>query len=317
MQNNEPKVSIITPCYNGEKYLTHFFDSLVGQKYNNVEFIFVDDGSTDSTADIYKKYEIKLKEKGWECKYIYKNNGGAASAINSALPLISGKYLIWTDSDDILYPNHIDEKVRYMEEHPEYAIVYCFLDVVKYDNLEEVLYIDKRALNCNKAFYNILFERPITWPPVGVIVRTDALFDVIPEKKIPVCSGGQNCQIQMPVLYKYSCGFINKSLGKYVQREDSHSHVHKRKFLHRRLQMLKIWMLTISSLKYAGKQEKRDLLLTVLLRNIFMILEHYLSRIFSLKKNDNHFILNILFIKLSFKLCRNSQTLTAVEKERE
>ena len=48
----EPKVSLISPCHNGENYLTRFLDSLLVQTYTNVEFIFVDDGSTDKTSDI-------------------------------------------------------------------------------------------------------------------------------------------------------------------------------------------------------------------------------------------------------------------------
>ena len=51
-----PKVSIISPCYNGERYLNRFFDSLLIQNYKNVEFIFVDDGSTDNT----KKFLITM-----------------------------------------------------------------------------------------------------------------------------------------------------------------------------------------------------------------------------------------------------------------
>ena len=133
-----PKVSIITPCYNGEKHLEYFLNSLLTQDYFNVEFFFVDDGSTDNTKEIFYSYIPKLEEKGWNVKYIYKGNGGAASAINAALPLISGKYFIWPDSDDILYPNHISEKVKYMEQYPEYAIAYAISDIIKFENRDKI-----------------------------------------------------------------------------------------------------------------------------------------------------------------------------------
>lgn len=62
--NFEPKVSLISPCYNGERYLSHFLDSLLLQNYNNVEFIFVDDGSTDKTREVFESYRKGLENKG-------------------------------------------------------------------------------------------------------------------------------------------------------------------------------------------------------------------------------------------------------------
>lgn len=52
------KVSLVSPCYNGESHLGYFIDSLLAQTYPNVEFIFVDDGSTDRTAEIFASYPL-------------------------------------------------------------------------------------------------------------------------------------------------------------------------------------------------------------------------------------------------------------------
>ena len=51
------KVSIVTPCYNGEKYLERFLKSILNQSYGNIELIFINDGSTDQTEEIIKKYK--------------------------------------------------------------------------------------------------------------------------------------------------------------------------------------------------------------------------------------------------------------------
>ena len=61
---NQPPVSIITPCYNGESDLERYFESILKQTYQNMELIFVDDGSTDRTSEIAEKYRGKLEGRG-------------------------------------------------------------------------------------------------------------------------------------------------------------------------------------------------------------------------------------------------------------
>ena len=152
---DKPKCTIISPCFNGEEYLENFLESLFIQTYTNVEFIFVNDGSTDKTEHIYYKYKTKLEDKGWTCKYIYQNNAGQAQAINTALKYVSGKYLIWPDSDDILYKNHIQEKIEFMEKNKEYGIAYCFIDDVYANNLDKIVHV-RNIIPDNKGFKNIL-----------------------------------------------------------------------------------------------------------------------------------------------------------------
>lgn len=57
------KVSVITPCYNGESFIARFLDSLLVQTYNNIEFILINDGSTDKTEEIVRSYRKKFKDK--------------------------------------------------------------------------------------------------------------------------------------------------------------------------------------------------------------------------------------------------------------
>ena len=91
MEKN-PLVSIISPCYNGEKYLLPFLKSLLEQDYAPIELIFVNDGSTDGTEQIVLSYKERLSEKGIELQYIYQENAGQAAAINCGLKVFSGEY---------------------------------------------------------------------------------------------------------------------------------------------------------------------------------------------------------------------------------
>ena len=107
----QPLVSIITPCYNGEPYLDQYFDSILKQTYQHLELIFVDDGSTDRTSEIAENYREKLEYRGIRYILLKQENRGQASALNHGLKYFTGEYLTWPDSDDVMTPECIEEKV--------------------------------------------------------------------------------------------------------------------------------------------------------------------------------------------------------------
>ena len=104
-----PLVSIVTPCYNGEKYLERYFESILQQTYTNCQLIFMDDGSTDNTREIVTTYKEKLANKGMSVEYYYNMNRGQAYAVGEGLKHIKGEYYIWPDADDILTPDSIQK----------------------------------------------------------------------------------------------------------------------------------------------------------------------------------------------------------------
>lgn len=89
------KISVIIPVYNGEKYIEDTLKSLQRQDYLNLEIIVINDGSTDKTIEILKKYQGKVK-------IINQKNGGASKARNKGIEHMTGKYLIFLDADDWL-----------------------------------------------------------------------------------------------------------------------------------------------------------------------------------------------------------------------
>ena len=99
------KVSIIVPFYNSKKYLKRCLDSLVKQSLNDVEIIFVNDGSTDGSEKIVYDYFNKDNR----IKLFNKKNGGQASARNFGLSKAHGDYIIFIDSDDYVEENLCEE----------------------------------------------------------------------------------------------------------------------------------------------------------------------------------------------------------------
>lgn len=90
------KISIIVPIYNAEKCLKRCIDSILNQTYKNLEIILVNDGSTDSSAQIIEDYARKDQR----IKIINKSNGGQSSARNEGIEYATGKYIAFVDSDD-------------------------------------------------------------------------------------------------------------------------------------------------------------------------------------------------------------------------
>lgn len=122
--NINPKVSVITPAYNAEKYISESVDSILNQTFNDFEIIVIDDCSTDKTWDIIQEYAVRDNR-----IVAVKNdeNLGIAGNRNKGLGLARGKYIAWQDADDISLPTRIQKQFDFLESHPEVGIVGGFL----------------------------------------------------------------------------------------------------------------------------------------------------------------------------------------------
>lgn len=101
----KPKVSVIIPIYNVEKYLARCMDSLLNQTLEDIEIIMVDDGSTDNSPMMCDEYEKKDKR----VKVVHKKNNGLGMARNSGLEIANGQYVAFIDSDDFIDRNAFKE----------------------------------------------------------------------------------------------------------------------------------------------------------------------------------------------------------------
>lgn len=101
----DPLVSIIVPVYNAAGFLTQTMMSLLNQTYTNIEIICVNDGSTDDSLEMLKKYQNKIL-------IINQSNAGQCVASNNGLSHAKGDYIKFLDADDIISPNHIALQVK-------------------------------------------------------------------------------------------------------------------------------------------------------------------------------------------------------------
>jgi glycosyltransferase involved in cell wall biosynthesis len=114
-----PKASIIIPVYNGSDYMREAIDSALNQSYKNIEVIIVNDGSQDEgkTEAIARSYRDKVV-------YVYKENGGVASALNAGIKRMSGDYFSWLSHDDVYYEDKVKRQIEYASQISDTAILY-------------------------------------------------------------------------------------------------------------------------------------------------------------------------------------------------
>lgn len=109
-----PKISVIIPVYNTEKYIEKCLESLAGQTMQDFEVIIVNDGSTDNSKKVIKDY---MKNSNLDIRYLEKENGGLASARNYGVERALGKYISFLDSDDYLDKDLYKNLEKYMDEN--------------------------------------------------------------------------------------------------------------------------------------------------------------------------------------------------------
>lgn len=220
----QPLVSIITPCYNGEKFLHRYFDSILSQTYSNIELIFINDGSTDKTEEIALSYRKKLETKGVEFIYIYQENAGQATAVNRALKMFKGDYLTWPDSDDWMPYNMIEKQVEYLLANNDKGFVLNKCQYISEKDYKTVLLIRERK-NKSKGFLfeDFIREKDIYWAAGAVMVKSECFLNSNPERDIFTGTGGQNWQLLLPISHSYECGFLDDPIYNILRRENSHS----------------------------------------------------------------------------------------------
>ena len=101
-----PLISVIVPIYNAETYLEECIESILNQEYSNIEILLINDGSTDNSYTLCKKYTSDNRIKLFD-----KLNGGVSSARNYGLNFAKGDYIVFVDSDDIIEKNYINKLV--------------------------------------------------------------------------------------------------------------------------------------------------------------------------------------------------------------
>jgi glycosyltransferase involved in cell wall biosynthesis len=156
-----PLISIIIPVYNGEKYLFEAIDSILAQTYYPVEIILIDDGSTDGSAEIAKRFSPAVK-------YCYQRNAGTGAARNRGLELAQGSFFAFLDADDVWLRDKLAIQMAVFYGNPETDVVFGYVKQFYSPELDEVT---RSRLRCtDEAMPGFL--------PCTMLIKRKAFFQV-------------------------------------------------------------------------------------------------------------------------------------------
>ena len=119
-----PKISVIIPVYNDEKYIKKCLDSIINQTFKNIEVIIIDDGSTDKTLEMCSEYATSDDR----IVVIHKENGGVSSARNLGLEKASGELITFVDGDDYIELNTYEKCIGLFEKESVEAVRFNLLN---------------------------------------------------------------------------------------------------------------------------------------------------------------------------------------------
>ena len=225
----EKLVSVLTPCYNGEKFIWRLLDSILNQTYPRIEMFVIDDGSTDSSSMVIQSYIPKFATKGYLLTYVYQENAGQSVAINNGLKLIKGDYLVWPDCDDWYAVNDaIEQMVATLDSSGEcVSMVRCQAYLLDENTFKRIgrFCVNIKTKGKTNLFEDCMFVLNGYWFGSGnYMAKTKKIEENIPRKEIHADKdAGQNWQLMLPLFYKSECLTIENFLYNVLRRNSSHS----------------------------------------------------------------------------------------------
>jgi glycosyltransferase involved in cell wall biosynthesis len=157
-----PKISVILPAYNAEKYLGEAIESILNQSFKDFEFLIFNDGSTDTTKEIIDGYNDKRI-----IAYHSDINKGYVHWLNEGIKQAKGKYIARMDADDISFTERFQLQFDYMETHPEIGLCGSQIEIIGSGELV------KKPLTDNEIRWWFFIGNPIAHPVV--MIRKEVL----------------------------------------------------------------------------------------------------------------------------------------------
>ncbi|MFA5291485.1 MAG: glycosyltransferase [Phycisphaerae bacterium] len=196
-----PNISICIPTYNREHLLKETLDSVFAQTYKDFEVVIVDDGSTDGTKEM-------LRKGGYNVRYHWQKNAGDAAARNKLIELAEGRYISFLDSDDLLFPDALEQMTAAIPKGVEDIVVYGPYAAI--DEKGDILHRRKKKLYSGRIterlFENILIHSCGSLFPKKILVEAGGF-----NTSLHVCS---DYDLWLKLSLKYDFIPVNKPVFK-------------------------------------------------------------------------------------------------------
>lgn len=149
-----PKVSVIIPTYNRVSFVVKAIDSVLAQTYDNYEIIVVDDGSTDNTREVLKKYGNRIK-------YFHQDNSGVSAVRNKGIIQSTGQWIAFLDSDDEWLPEYLSNQMKLSEKDPTLCALITNSVRISNGKIIHNTFENKKFLKLFKQDAHLILKRPL------------------------------------------------------------------------------------------------------------------------------------------------------------
>lgn len=233
-----PKVSVVMPAYNAEKYIREAVDSILNQTFTDFEFIIINDGSTDRTKEIILEYDdprIVLLEN--------EKNSGIVVTLNKGIQFARGEYIARMDSDDISLRNRIERQVSFLDSHVHIGVVGSALQVFGEGiDTKDRFFSDSKGKLKAELLFNSCLAHPTVMFRRSLIQNINACYDI-------QYAGIEDFALWWKLAQVTDIGCINEVLLRYrshekqITKEKSDARLERSfRFLEHRLQTLQIML---------------------------------------------------------------------------
>jgi hypothetical protein len=201
-QGNTPGVSAVVTTYNYARFLPDALDSVLGQGYPNLEIVVIDDGSTDDTADVARRYA------GRGVRYVRRPHGGAGHARNAGLEVTSAPLVAFLDADDAWLPDRVAAGVDHLARHPELALAAGHAFACD-EQLVPTAIVPAATRETGRMLGPLLVDN-VVLNPSSVLVRRTALEAAGGFSEIPF---GEDWDTWIEIARRFPIGFIGRPLA--------------------------------------------------------------------------------------------------------
>lgn len=224
MQN----ITVVIPAYNSARYICDAIDSVLNQTFKDYEIIVVDDGSTDNTMEVLKKYETVIR-------YIFQENKGPNAARNAGIINSSASYIAFLDADDVWLPQKLEKQMELLSAEPELGLVGCgFYKIDESDNIIQqangASYKDRGSLLKDLSIRSIA-----SGSASGIIIsrecfKKSGLFD-------ESLRGSEDRDMWLRIIRNYEAKFVSEPLVRIrIHKHNAHKNIllmkcNRRKFI--------------------------------------------------------------------------------------
>lgn len=291
---NEPLVSVIIPCYNGEHFISEAIESVLTQTYSNIEIIIIDDGSSDSTLEVARRYE-NTSSNDIKCLTHPANvNLGVSKTRRLGVDNAKGDYIAFLDADDVFLPNKVQIQVEALESNDDFILCHTAIEVKS--DLETCPPFDKHFLISPTSYTYNLYDQDYFLKSnricnSTVMIRSESLKDINFDS--PQLFQYEDWLLWVLLANKGNFFFLSRSLIQYRYHDSSASNAIVKRPLMSLYSRLEFCLTLIGKIE---SQNLREIIANQIIDTIFDLLIAYSDKAnFSQDYKLSHQLLLALF----------------------